>query len=188
MVERELVRRGFDTAGMKEAVSAGWKQFTMAEKLYLEVVEANVDRCQRSELTCADSLKLYISEIDEDTNLTTADRIFLQAYVRESSHDKRLPRPTSQSIEPSLFVQKAARLGISITPHARRVAAVPQPLYQAGQRQDVPSGFEKINEDMFSRKDNKFMVFNGAGVDSWTGTKPITKISHTDDIFLSMFM
>jgi hypothetical protein len=214
MVERELVRRGFDTTGMKEAVAAGWKRFTSAEKQYLEVVEANVARCQRSELTSADSLKLYASEFDKSTILTTADRIFLQAYARDTTNDRRPPRPSGQSTEPSPFVQKAARLGISITPHARRAAAVPPPLYQAEQRQDVPPGFEQINEDMFSRKDNKFMVFNGAGksrrtgasanssassifsllfldftgVDSWTGTKPITKISHAEDILRSTFM
>ena len=174
---------------MKESVSAGWKRFTLAEKQYLEIVEANVARCKRSELTSADSLQLYSSEFDEGTNLTTADLIFLQAYEPESTNDRRPPiRSSDQATEPSPFVQKAARLGISITPHARRTAAVPPPLYQSEQRQYVAVGFEQINEDMFSRKDNKFMVFNGAGVDSWTVTKPITKISHAEDILLSTFV
>ena len=184
MVERELVRRGFDTTGMKESVSDGWKRFTLAEKQYLEIVEANVGRCQRSELTDADSLQLYISMFDEGTNLTTADLIFLQSNESERAIDRRPPRSIRQPTDPSPFVQKAARLGISITPHARKTAAVPPPLYQCEQGQDVSVGFEQINEDMFSRKDNKFMVFNGAGVDSWTGTKPITKISHAENILL----
>lgn len=182
------MRRGFDTNGMKESVSAGWNRFTLAEKQYLEVVEANVARCKRSELTSADSLQLYSSEFDEGTNLTTSDLIFLQAYERESTNDRRPPRSSDQSTEPSQFVQSASRLGISITPHARRTAAVPPPLYQSEQRQYVAVGFEQINEDMFSRKDNKFMVFNGAGVDSWTSTKPITKIAHAEDILRSTFM
>eukprot|EP00594_Rhizosolenia_setigera_P015855 CAMPEP_0178972640 /NCGR_PEP_ID=MMETSP0789-20121207/21161_1 /TAXON_ID=3005 /ORGANISM="Rhizosolenia setigera, Strain CCMP 1694" /LENGTH=88 /DNA_ID=CAMNT_0020660181 /DNA_START=76 /DNA_END=342 /DNA_ORIENTATION=+ len=38
-------------------------------------------------------------------------------------------------------------------------------------------GFEQINEDLYARKENKFMVFNGVGVDTWySGTQPITKI------------
>ena len=38
----------------------------------------------------------------------------------------------------------------------------------------IPAGFEQINEDLFARKDNKFMVFNGPGVDSFS-TNAVTK-------------
>jgi hypothetical protein len=31
---------------------------------------------------------------------------------------------------------------------------------------------------LFARKDNKFMVFNEAGMRSWKGTQPITKTAH----------
>lgn len=45
-----------------------------------------------------------------------------------------------------------------------------------------------INEDMFSRKENKFMVFNGPGVDSWTDTNPITKISGVERMLSAALM
>jgi len=39
----------------------------------------------------------------------------------------------------------------------------------------VLEGFEQINEVFFARRDNKFMVFNMAGMLSWRGTEPVTK-------------
>jgi hypothetical protein len=74
-------------------------------------------------------------------------------------------------------VSRAAKKGIQIKSHNELEKARSQPLFQFQRKQTVPAGFEMINEDMFSRKDNKFMVFNGPGVDSWTGTKPMTKNS-----------
>ena len=187
LVERELERRGFSTAGVIDSVSTGWEKFTIGERQYMEIVEAKALRCQRSDLTNAESLKLYASQFDGDTHVTTADHIFLQAYAPESWKDRRLPFPPLELTEPSSFVKKAARLGISITPHEGGAMPATPSLYQLDERHDVPAGFEQINEDMFARKDNRFMVFNGAGVDSysWTGAQPITKMSQAEDILLS---
>lgn len=188
VIERELERRGLNTAGVINAVSTGWEKFTIGEEQYMEVVEAKVSRCQRSDLTNAESLKLYASEFDGNTHLSTADRIFLQAYTPESWKDRRPQYPQLDSTEHPSFVKKAARLGILITPHGGDAMPTTPSLYQFDQRHDVPAGFEQINEDMFSRKDNNLMVFNGAGVDSWTGGQPITKISQAESILLSTLL
>ena len=132
-------------------------------------------------------MRLYASEFSGNEELSIADQIFLLARKPDGSpshgSDKRAPLPLDQP--PSSFVKKAARLGISITPHEDiKKAAVP-PLYLPERRHIAPEGFEQINDDLFSRKDNKFMVFNGAGVDSWKGTQPITKLSHADNIIVN---
>jgi hypothetical protein len=183
-VESELVRRGFDTKGVKESVTAGWHRFTLAEKSYLEVVEANVSRCQRSALSSAEALQLYVSQFGDDTLLSAQDRIFLQANDEIKSQGHRM-HPSSNGPAGSSFVDKAARLGISITPQACRAASIPPPLYESDAKQQVAAGFEQINETMFARRDNKFMVLNQSGVDSWNSTSPITKISRADDILRS---
>jgi hypothetical protein len=184
IVENELVRRGLDKAGVKASVATGWRNFTNAEKQYAEVVDAGIQRCQRSDLTSAESLKIYVHEFDETTNLTTADRIFLEAYTPGAKSERRWPE-YSRPHPKSCFVKKASQLGIHITPRSAIASAADTPLFQSELRQDIPAGFEQINEDMFSRSDNKFMVFNRAGVDSWNGTQPITKISHAENILLS---
>ena len=79
---------------------------------------------------------------------------------------------------------RASRLAIPITSHSELLKSRSQPLFQFEKRQPVPAGFEMINEDMFARKDNKFMVFNGAGVASWKGTKPVTKISGIENMLM----
>jgi hypothetical protein len=187
LVERELERRGMNTAGVVNAVSSGWETFRISEKQYMEVVNAKVTRCRRSDLTNSASLELYASVFDGDTNLSTADRIFLQAATSESFKERKPVYPPLESTEPSSFVKKAARLGIAITSYSGDSMSVTPSLYQFAPQHDVPVGFEQINEDMFARRDNKFMVFNGAGVDSWTGTQPITKVSQAENILLSTF-
>jgi hypothetical protein len=187
LVERELRRRGLFKVGVKEAVADGLRHFATAEKQYDEVLDVSRTSCRRSDLTTTDSFKLYASEFDGKTELSTADQIFLLARkpdgVPPHNNGKRTPLPLEQ---PSTsFVKKAARLGISITPHAELKTAAVLPLYQSERRHIAPEGFEQINDDLFSRKDNKFMVFNGAGVDSWKGTQPITKLSHTENIIIS---
>jgi len=183
IVERELVRRGFDSTGVKESVSLGWEKLRSAQKQYMEIVEAKVDRCERGNLTDSDSLKLYVSEFHKETVLSKVECTFLQAQRKESAGERKSSEPSEEFQQQSSFVEKAARIGISITPYTGRNSVAGPQLYQFEQRHDVPSGFEQINEDMFSRKDNKFMVFNGAGVDSWSGIQPITKISHKLIIF-----
>lgn len=187
VVDSEITRRGLDKTGVKESVTTGWNAFTSAEKQYSEVVDSPVPACRRSDLTTAGSLKLYASMFDESTQLSTADLIFVNG---DKPDDEKLPnKPRSQPVPPppTPFVKKAARLGISITSYEEIAKAKSTPLFPVDQRRSAPLGFEQINEDMFARKDNKFMVFNGAGVATWDnrGPNPVTKIGHVDEVLMS---
>lgn len=146
-----------------------------ATKQYSEILEAETVGCQRSGLTTANSLQLYVSNFDDGSTLSTYDRIFLQAHSFEKP--KRCMRRFSdvQTGHSERFVDVAAQLGYDITPHEQRRANILPPLFHSDQKQLLSQEFEQINEDMFSRKENKFMVFNGCGVDSWSGTRSITK-------------
>lgn len=172
----ELVRKGFNSHGIKESVADGWKKFSLAEQQYLEIVESKSTRCFFSGLTTPGSLQLYASKFDDNSPLTTADCIFLRAHSERSLCGTNAPPSGGRSNCGKSFVQKASELGISITPHVHRIANILPPLFQSDQMVSVSRDFEQINEDMFSRKENKFMVFNGAAVESWTGTQSITKV------------
>jgi hypothetical protein len=169
-----------DTDGIKESILTGWNRLSGATKQYSEILAPDVEGCQQSGLTTAKSLHLYVANFDSDSTLSTSDRIFLQAYrfenSKNTSHASR--RADIQNVHATRFIEKASRLGFMITPHEQRRASILPPLFFSDQKLSVSHEFEQINEDMFSRKENKFMVFNSAGVDSWTGTQSITKTSH----------
>ena len=46
----------------------------------------------------------------------------------------------------------------------------------------LPEGFEQINDDLFARRDNKFLVLNGAAVGTWQEAVPKTKVMNLDKI------
>jgi hypothetical protein len=179
IADQEISRKGFETTGIKESVLLGWNMLSNAKEQYAEILEPEVTGCLRSGLSTAKSLQLYVSKFDKDNLLTTSDRIFMKAYNHQSSKIYRPLHPGNNAIQStSSFVDKASGLGFVVTPHAQSVARILPPLYHTNKEQCVSAEFEQINEDMFSRKENKFMVFNGAGVDSWSGTLSITKTFH----------
>lgn len=186
LLENELARRGYNSTGVREAVRKQMDEMKKSQRQYSEIIHAQMSRCERSDLSANNSLKLYASMFNADSSLTVPDQIFLQTYMREESQEKMEPPLLVQSRNTTSFVEKASRFGIKITP-ARNFVSNEVQLCQPQQIREIPSGFEQINEDMFCRRDNKFMVFNGAGVRSWTGTHPITKISHAEKILWSTF-
>lgn len=183
LVEKELMRRGLDTDGMRESVAAGLRDLSFAKRQYAEIVDGPISGCRRSDLTTARSLQLYASEFDTTTRLSTTDLIYLRNPDRTDV--RRQPRKAIQTHQPTAFAKKAARLGIATSPNGDASVTNIPPLYPSERVNTVPVSFEQINEDLFSRRDNKFMVFNGAAVRSWKGTQPLTKISHTENILLS---
>jgi hypothetical protein len=186
IVASEVKRRGLDKTGVKETVTKGFHSFTTSEKQYSEIVEASIPGCRRSDLTTAESLKLYVSMFDESTQLSTADLIFVLGDKPDCESPPSQLRPVNPPPRSTSFVKKAARRGITITSYEDIAKAKSAPLFMLDQRRPVPPGFEQINDDMFARKDNKFMVLNGAGVSSWQSRiLAITKISHVDDVLLS---
>jgi hypothetical protein len=176
-MDAELRRRGFYSDGVKETIAHDWDRHLSAEKQYHEICLESSWKYRRSDLTTANSLKLYTSFFSPD-HLNPPDLPVLLGETHWPNDRKTKPGHVNLEDRGSEFVSKAANKGIPIASHKQLAKARSPPLFhQFERKQSVPAGFEMINEDMFSRKDNKFMVFNSAGVSSWTGTTPITKIS-----------
>lgn len=185
IIGEELRRRGYNTAGMKEAVASGWAKQETAERQYMELLNTSNIGCRRSDLTTEESMQLYTSFFDDATPLSTLDLTFMigstpPGLKRQTVAKDHLTVTSTWdvTIQPkkSEFVAKAARMGYSIPSQSEIVKAKAPPLFTWNERRKTPCGFEQINEDLFARKDNKFMVFNGAGVNSWQGTEPATKV------------
>lgn len=185
LVERELRRRGLYQAGVKTSVADGLRHFTISKKQYEEVLDNTKSTCRRSDLTTTESFRLYSSNFDRHFEMSTADQTFLLARQPDIIPQKAHSVPSRAEKPSNTFLKKASRLGISIIPRTDYISEEIAPLYPSERKHISPEGFEQINDDLFARKDNTFMVFNGAGVDSWKGTHPITKLSHSESIILS---
>ncbi|KAI2489210.1 hypothetical protein MHU86_25387 [Fragilaria crotonensis] len=174
LVDVELRRRGYHTAGVREAVARGWERTRIAEAQYAEVVGNGESTCRRSDLSTPSSLELYSSFFCDSVRLSPLDLIYIQG---EKIKDKMEPSAKKVTPYKGDFVKKAAELGITIQSYDDIMHSKSPSLFTFARVGDVPAGFEQINDDLFARKDNKFMVFNGAGVDNWHGTEPVTKIA-----------
>eukprot|EP00980_Cylindrotheca_fusiformis_P017860 scaffold5653_cov147-Cylindrotheca_fusiformis.AAC.22 len=187
LMDAELKRRGFYTDGVKGAVKSGWDAYMAAEKHYSEVFTPSSTSYQRSDLTTENSLKLYSSLYPPDKSMPTTDLIFVSGKKPLGTERKTKPLSKSADTESktSSFVAKAAERGIPITAHLDRMKSRSEPLFKFKREQAVPVGFEMINEGLFASKKNKFMVFNGAAVDSWRlDPAPITKTSGIESMLL----
>jgi hypothetical protein len=179
-MDAELRRRGLYTEGVKGAISSGWNRRVRAEKNYSEAIAEPDHRSTRSSLTTTGSLQMYASFFPHENEMSTQDLSFIVGDKAEVPQTKTKPGYVDLGHRPSSFVTRAKRLGIPITSHADLIKSKSRPLFQFQKRKEVPPGFEMINDDFFARKENKFMVFNGAGVDSWKGTEPVTKTTGID--------
>mmetsp|Transcript_25508 Transcript_25508/g.36326 ORF Transcript_25508/g.36326 Transcript_25508/m.36326 type:complete len:279 (+) Transcript_25508:1128-1964(+) len=177
-VDIELSRRGFCTAGVREAVARGWDRKKSAAKQYAEVLKKSNGLCRRSDLTTESSLELYASYFDDSTPLSDLELTYVVGSLVKENAPKQ-NRDWSESIQSTNtedFVKTAADAGYSIRSNSDIQQTKSPPLFTFHRSGDIPAGFEQINEALFARKDNKFMVFNGPGVDSWQGARPITKV------------
>jgi hypothetical protein len=183
LIDTELKRRGLDALGVQQSVDEAWTRFCSSEKQYTEIAESSLSSHGRSDLTTPATYKLYTSYFDESTPLGTPDLIFLtgerQVQANDPAH-KLLDTEASPA-----FAKKASRLGIAVKPHQGTRPSSDSPLFPLHLRSRVSGGFEQINDDMFCRKENKFMVLNGAAVDSWFGTQPTTKVFQSEDVYLN---
>jgi hypothetical protein len=187
MVELELTRRGLASAGVRESIANTWHGLKRSEQEYLEILSSPMERCSRSDLTTASAFKQYASAFDESTPLSTPDVIFLNEQPSSSmplpSRPPESMRAMSRPAE-SAFVKKAAELGYDISPYSDTSTDSVASLFPRSGRQSVPAGFEQINDDMFARKDNIFMVFNSAALHSWHGAQPVTKKFEAEHVLL----
>lgn len=179
-IETELNRRGYNSAGVHDTVENRWRSFLSSEQQFAEILTRPTGSCRRSDLTTTDSLKLYVSLSHDSTRLTTSNEIFLSCRKIKKVGPPVLAQPPSQVVP---FTKRASRLGINTGAQSETTGGNSSELFPAHQRRSIPFEFEQINDDMFARKDNKFMVFNGPGVDSWHGAEPVTRILKPEDIF-----
>lgn len=185
LAEMELERQGLGSEGVVKSVHEGWNAFTTAERHYTEIVEGTLDHCTRSNLTTAESLQLYSSALEPSSSLSAAEIMFLNGERVANETQPKPPQRLHVVREGSdSFVQKANRLGVPIIPHAEIAKRKIKPLFNFGRVREVPPGWEQINEDLFAHTTNKFMVCNGAGIDSWTGNQPITNIARHETTLL----
>ena len=184
LVEMELKRRGLDTLGVKETVDVSWSNFCSSEKQFTEITENSLSPTGRSGLTTPSTFDLYMSYFDESTVLTTPDLIFLSGEKKDNA-SKYPPKLLEQNKVASSFDKKASCLGVSVKPREGSETPTSSSLFPLHLRKRVPQGFEQINDDLFCRKSNKFFVLNGAAVDTWYGTQPITKVFQAEDVYFS---
>lgn len=179
VMDCELKRRGFFTEGVKNTIDDKWDRHLSAEKQYNETCLGSSTQLRRSDLTTTNSLKLYTSFFAPDQPMSTTD---LTLLGEDNIGGETIKPEKTLSGGNSDFVTRASKKGISILSHKQVARTRFQPLFHYG-RQVVPPGFEMINEDMFSRMDNKFMVFNGPAITNWTGTRPATKTVGIENMF-----
>jgi hypothetical protein len=178
LVDLELKRRGYHSSGVREAVAMGWERSQIAEAQYAEIVGNANATCRLSDLTTASSLSRYSSFFDDSTYLTELDLIFIRGPQQTGIMAKVV---REGSLEKGRFAKKAAQCGIKIQPFDEDCRAKSISLFNQVGNPEVPAGFDQINDDLFARKDNMFMVFNGTGVRAWRGTEPVTKTSTLSD-------
>jgi len=143
-----LQKNGIEATCMQDLIEQKWKELKDSREINREILEDRNLKSMRSELTTEEGLNLYCKYYDEDSIMGDKE---LQ-YMLGPSPD--FPSP-----------QGSASGGALVTVQAG-----------SGRKGHVREGFEQINDDLFARRANKFMVFNGVGMREWT-TKPVTKKS-----------
>lgn len=185
LVDSELKRREVYADGVRESVAVGWKRYINAEQQYAEVVDNSRAQCRRSDITTEKSLELYSSFFDDSTPMSQLDMTYMlgeKPKLDKPSLSTKNRGPVDDTDKDSLsFAEKAKRLGISIPSASDIEKEKSLPLFSFDRKGGVPAGFEQINEDLFARKDNKFIVLNGPAVDSWDDSQPKTKLTGIEE-------
>lgn len=179
MVNDELKRRHLYSVGVKDTAVADWNSLVRAEHQYNEVVAIPEKRCIRSDLTTESSMRLYCSLFDDWSELSVAEMNFITGE-QATAHATKTPLVAGDAVHSDdALVKKAIFLGIAMSKYSK--PSSPSLVKNACWRQ-VPFEFEQINDDMFARKDNKFLVLNGVGVDTWSGSQSTTKECRLESI------
>lgn len=190
-----LKRTNLYSVGVTETFCNGWSQLANAERAYAEILDMSSVGYKRSDLTTESSMKLYSSFFDpESTSLSQLEQTYITGGNRFLSDPskplRRSTRPCEEVSGPgkdlkkfdeASFILKAASRGINIRKTTVQNDSDKIDVLKFQSNINIPTGFEQINEDLFARKDNKFMVFNGAGVNSWKNPpQPVTKTKLID--------
>lgn len=180
-VNEELKRRSLDTVGVLDAVYGGWNRFCSTEECYNEIVDSTTLGERRSDLTDSKSMKLYCSFYDYDSTLLNNFEMNSISGGKEKL-DKTIPRDITNAADGRkegsrrqlLNKSKAKMLGLSRSFDAKSNCPA---LFPHEAVSKIPRGYEQINDDLFARKDNRFMVFNSVGLENSWPPKPRSKVS-----------
>lgn len=192
-VEDALKRSNAKAPGVKNQIANGWDGFNRSEEAYREILAKTPLGWKRSDLTTETSLKLYCSFFDESTMLSQSQMTYvLGEELPGRKKDKATVSypPQRKKTRGNAFSEtkrEGYRNSQSNCEKACRdvdIGSLFAPVSEYHNR--ICPGFEQINEDLYARKDNKFMVFNGAAVDSWEdkGREPLTKLVGIEADFL----
>ena len=190
----KLKRTNLYSVGVTETFCDGWSRLANAEKTYTEILDMSSVGYKRSDVTTESSMKLYSSFFDPSTTMSKLEQNYAtgghKLIIDPSKPLRRSTRPCEEVSGPgkdlkkfdeARFILKAASRGINIKKTTVQTDEDKIDVLKFQGSIKVPSGFEQINEDLFARKDNKFMVFNGASVNSWkTPPEPVTKTKMLD--------
>ena len=166
-VDEELKRREMDTPGVMDAVYGGWKQFGESNECYREILSSDSMFHRRSDLTDERSMKLYCSFFNQDTKVSDLDVAHITGHRSFNKNAKDISQfEEKPKVSVSRFANKAMALGIKIQQNVGTKKDHPA-LFPLEEVNNIPPGFEQINDDLFARKDNRFMVFNRVGIDEW---------------------
>jgi len=189
-VNDELKRREMDTPGVIDAVHGGWKQFANSENCYEEIMNVASIGPRRSDVTDDKSMELYCSFFDRETSLSSHEMDFIHGSrisnkslsnnVNSSSH---ILQPSSRGNDESALMTKAKKMGFPINSNTDNANKTSVSLFLHKEDKDIPAGFEQINDDLYARKDNRFIVFNGAGIMPWP-PKSLTKVHGIEEDIL----
>ena len=192
-LEYNLQKLGYDTTGVKETIAIGCDRLTKSRRTYSEMLETSSLECRRSDLTTESSMRLYCSMFDDQqTSLSQVEISYILGKKGTPGSDagdgslssrpqnpedatQHLPAKTSHDQGGSIVSEISSLLDGD---HG-------QSQFPSLSSSHVKPGFEQINEDLYARKDNKFLVLNSAGVESWSGSQPVTKLGGlTQDFFV----
>ena len=167
-----LKQNKMDTGGVREEIIRGWEQSMQAEDAYGEIIDMSSVGYRRSDFTTARSMEMYCSFYDDDTTLSRLNRMYITGNSSFNGSNKKTSKKKKKKKKKGAKKKK--------TDNSYQFAFLDE-----GQTYREHEEFEQINEDLYARKDNKFMVFNGVGVDTWHGMNPVTKVGGIEkDIFL----
>lgn len=144
-----LEEKKLDSAGVYGQLMSNWENLKFSEGVCEELLEERGLSSLRADTVGAETVELYCSFFDAEDVLNDVE---MHMIVGDGAGDN-----DGQGDE-----ERKKEEGKT----------------EAGGEKELDSEFEQINDDLFARKSNKYMVFNGAGKKSWSGSgKAITNTS-----------
>jgi hypothetical protein len=166
-VVEDLKRREMDTPGVLNEIKEYSKIDTHAETCYDEILSNNSTFHERSDVTDNYSSSLYSSMFSEDVASNDYDVSSMDGNLEVkdlASNNDEIKQNVDAAKCPQLF-RKARMIGIDIGTDLRSNNTSNS--FRRHGNNEILHGFEQINDNLFARKDNRFLVFNDAGLSDW---------------------